>query len=293
VDAASGEIRRAKDRAQAVNGTGYVFDPDPITTSGLAYGSPGLTDNNDANSPQLTAQRFSRTLLDISSFNIFGTNYYYLTGPYCDIEDLQAPSISPVFQANSSVFDYTRDADEFEDVVCYYHIDKSQRWIQSLGFFGIQNGSLQCDPHAENFSCNAHYHPSGNYLTFGQGPGAGDADASEDGEVMLHEYGHAINNAITPGWDGGDEPAMGEGWGDYWAASYGRAVNSSWQATWIGSWALQACFGGRSMQVGLHYPENAGQEVHYSGQIWSQALYDAEVNIGSRTIMNKVSLKSY
>ncbi len=291
IDANSGAIRRAKNIAMAVNGTGYVFDPNPICSSGMPYGSPGLTDNNDANSPQLSAERFNRTLLDISSFPLFGNTYYYLTGPYCDIDDIEVPNISPVLQINSSAFNYTRDADQFEDVVVYYHIDKSQRWMQSLGFNAIQNGSLPCDPHAENFDCNAHYHPSGNYLTFGQGPGSGDADAAEDADVVLHEYGHAINNSITPGWGGGDEGRLGEGWGDYWAKSYSRS-QFSYGATWLGNWALQACFGGRSMQAGLHYPEdNTG--VHYGGQIWSQALYDAEVNAGSRTVMNKNALQSY
>ena len=215
------------------------------------------------------------------------------------IDDIQQPNIAPVIQAGSSAFEYTRDADEFEDVCTYYHIDQSQRWMQTLGFNNIQNAPLPCDPHAENFSCNAHYHPSGNYLTFGQGsiynPDGDDfpdVDAAEDAEVVLHEYGHAINNSITPGWGGGDEGAMGEGWGDYWASSYSRSV-SAYEAAWIGDWGLRECFGGRSMQAGLHYPEDAGQEVHYSGEIWSQALYDAEVNINNRTVMNRVSLQSY
>ena len=75
---------------------------------------------------------------------------------------------------------------------------------------------------------------------------------------------------------------MGEGWGDYWAASYGRSINSSWQATWMADWGLRNCFGGRSMQSGLHYPgERQAGEVHYSGQLWGQALYDAEVGMAT------------
>jgi Zn-dependent metalloprotease len=292
VDAGSGAIVRAKDIAAAVNGTGYVFDPNPIVTSGMPYGSPGLTDNSDADSPQLTSQRVNRTLLDISSFPLFGNTYYYLTGPYCDIDDIEAPTIAPILQLNSSAFNYTRAADAFEDVVTYYHIDQSQRWMRSLGFLSIQNAPLPCDPHAENFSCNAHYHPSGNYLTFGQGSGAGDADAAEDADVVLHEYGHAINNSITPGWGGGDEGALGEGWGDYWANSYSRSV-STYGGNWVVNWALHSCFGGRSMQANKHYPEDNVGGVHSAGQIWSQALHDAEINIGNRTVMNKVALQSY
>src|SRR5690606_9222961 len=77
VDAADGTFLRVADRAinergedppaipavaalaypRAVNGTGYVFYPDPLTRAGVPYGTPGYTDNGDADSPELTAAR--------------------------------------------------------------------------------------------------------------------------------------------------------------------------------------------------------------------------------------------
>src|SRR5262249_22653888 len=48
----------------------------------------------------------------------------------------------------------------------------------------------------------------------------GGVDDAEDGEVILHEFGHAIQDAICP--DFGQSPeaaAMGEGFGDYFAGS--------------------------------------------------------------------------
>ena len=49
----------------------------------------------------------------------------------------------------------------------------------------------------------------------------GDVDDAEDGETILHEFGHAIQDAICP--DFGQSPeaaAMGEGFGDYFAGSF-------------------------------------------------------------------------
>lgn len=61
----------------------------------------------------------------------------------------------------------------------YYHIDNSQRYMQSLGFNNIQNNSIIADPHGCQ-NCpggddNSAYFPSTNRLTFGQG-GVDDAE---------------------------------------------------------------------------------------------------------------------
>ena len=73
------------------------------------------------------------------------------------------PTVAPVSQINNTVFNYTRNQTAFEDCIVYYHVDQSQRWMRSLGFTSIQNSPLEADPHAENYDCNAHYHPSGNW----------------------------------------------------------------------------------------------------------------------------------
>ncbi len=97
VDAQTGEIFRVANKAcnlkegnkdpQLVNGTGYVFDPDPITHARTTYGSTGFVDNNDADSDSLTAHREFRTLNDIT----FNGSVYSLVGPYAEIRDFEAP----------------------------------------------------------------------------------------------------------------------------------------------------------------------------------------------------------
>ena len=47
-----------------VDGTGMVFDPDPLSVSGQTYGG-NFSDNNDATNAELDAARSSVVLRDI------------------------------------------------------------------------------------------------------------------------------------------------------------------------------------------------------------------------------------
>ena len=66
VNATTGEILRIRDQALTVDGTGKAFDPDPLTTAGVAYGTAGYVDGADANTPELAAQTFQRPLRDLT-----------------------------------------------------------------------------------------------------------------------------------------------------------------------------------------------------------------------------------
>ena len=119
-----------------------------------------------------------------------------LTGPFCNIQDFESPAGLPVAAANPDDFQFTRDQQGFEDALVYWGIDTSQRYIQSLGFLNIQNNSIWCDPHGFNGADNSHYIPSTNRLAWGEGG----VDDAEDLDVVLHEYGHAIQHSSVPGW---------------------------------------------------------------------------------------------
>ncbi len=288
VDARDGQIRRAKDVAAYDNGTGHRYiGPDPLTNVGATYGDPGYTDGGDANTAQLQAQRVSQSLLDItnSGFPLF---QYSLTGPWVHLQDIEAPAGAPVTQILNSDFSYTRDAQAFEDVNCYYHIDAAQRWMQSLGFNTIQHASIAVDPHGFNGADNSHYVGGGNYIAFGEGG----VDDAEDADVIWHEYGHAIQHSQVAGWGGGEEGAMGEGFGDYFAASYSRTLNA-FRNNWVFNWdGHNAFWGGRTLDQNKHYPESWVNEVHADGEIWSQGCYDAETQLG-RSVMDYLVLQHH
>ena len=283
VDATNGRIRRVADRLCYVYGTGLVFRPDPLTTAQATYGTTGYTDNDDASSPQLLAQEVVDTLRDIT----LSGGVYYLQGPYCYDDDWDPPT-SPINTAtNPDSFRFNRQAQGFEDVNVYYNIDKSQRWITSLGFTNIQHAPLHVDPHGVNGDDNSYYVPSSNRIAYGEGG----VDDAEDADVIWHEYGHSIQNASVPGWGNGDEGGMGEGFGDYWAGSYSHSI-STFHDTWVFNWdGHNEFWDGRVLNANYHYPENNG-EVHDAGMIWSQPCFESMLDVG-RDVMDKLMLQHH
>jgi hypothetical protein len=276
--------------ARITSGSGYVFDPDPLSTAHATYGDPGFTDNNDADSPQLNAQRQLRILNDLT----FTGGLYRLQGPYAYIEDWDLPTMPPVTAANPDSFRFRRSQSGFEDVMVYYHIDKTQRWIQSLGFNNIQNMPFHADPHGENGQDNSAYYPSANKISYGDGG----VDDAEDADVILHEYGHAIQNATVPGWSGsGEQGSLGEGFGDYWAESYGRRLHL-WQSTdpafyWVFHWDGHNTFWpGRILNDTRHYPEGLTGAIHDDGQMWSSTLMNIWNDIGYE-VLDRLVLQSH
>ncbi len=296
VDARDGRIRRCLNRMQTVNGSGLVFRPDPCSSSGNAYGTAGYVDNNDVETPQVTAQKVSVTLLDISVSG--APAVYFLAGPWCTIANMEAPNGTPV-TSPTPTFNFTRTDQGFEDVMCYYYIDAAQRYLQSLGFNNIQHQSFPVDPHGVSGQQYAYYNSNGNYIACGEGYVDGNnnptacVDIAEDGELLWHEYGHAIHADQIPGWGGaGDEDAIGEGFSDYWGASYGRSLTPFFN-TEILNWGAHACVGTAGILPNFHYPEDAGHpDPHVSGRIWTQALYESEV-ASNRTAINRSVIQSH
>src|SRR5207249_512839 len=115
-----GEVFRVVDRSLQVDGTGYVFDPDPLSVAHATYGAAGYTDAADVTSAQLDAARASRTLPSITDL---GGGTFKLQGPYAEVVDSELPSKGLFTQAGST-FNFDRAADAFEAVNAYYHIDK-------------------------------------------------------------------------------------------------------------------------------------------------------------------------
>ena len=187
VDAFSGKVLRRQSLIRRDQGLGMVYDPNPIVT----LGDPTLEDQDNANSTVLEGAREQRTLEGLD-----GTGY--LSG---DFVDLTAPGIPGAyksaglaFEPGTLVFDYVRSDDRFEEVMVYYHLDTSQRYIQSLGFPNLVNRSIPA--HAHYFADDsAFYSTITQSLQFGDGG----VDDAEDADVILHEYGHAIQDDQVPG----------------------------------------------------------------------------------------------
>src|SRR5204863_6022105 len=109
--------------------------------------------------------------------------------------------------------------DHFEEVMAYYHLDRAQERIQALGFTNVNN-RVQIAAVNDGNQDNSFYNDQNQQLSFG----AGGVDDAEDGEVILHEYGHSCQDNQVPGYGNGDEGAMGEGFGDYLAGSFSQVL---------------------------------------------------------------------
>ena len=280
VDAQTGEIFRVEDKAcyfkpgtnlLLIDGSGYVFDPDPITHARTTYGSPGFLDNNDADSDSLTAHREIRTLKEIT----FDGSAYTLKGPWAEIRDFESPYTGLHTNTTSNFF-FTRSDDNFEAVNTYFHIDNSMRWVNnSLGFTVVPYqyvGGVRFDPHGLSGSDNSHYIPSTGSIAYGDGG----VDDAEDLGVVLHELCHGIHDWIT---DGGLSQVEGlsEGSCDYWATSYIRSTGFWTPAypayNWVFIWDGHNPFwAGRITNYTAHYPEGLTGTIHTDGQMWSSSL---------------------
>jgi zinc metalloprotease ZmpB len=280
VDAASGVAFGAEDRMVYAEGTGRVFDPDPMSK----MGDSSYVDNSDADSAvPFPAAYDLRPLHDIT----LSAGVYSLSGPYVQLIDDESPTFAPVTAAHPDSFRFQRNAQGFEDVMCYYQLDASQRYIQSLGFTNINNRVQPVDSHGLSGADNSHYVPSTGHLAFGEGG----VDDDEDADVIWHEYGHSIQDNIVSGWGGGQEGQMGEGWGDYWAASYSRSLYPSFQPNRVFTWDGNGdTWTGRVLiDTALHYPADCCGEVHDSGTLWCSALTDCWNHLG-REVTDRIVL---
>jgi hypothetical protein len=235
--------------------------------------------------------------------------------------DMTAPGIAGGYksagQASSASHDYIYPCndDRFEEVNTYYHLDRTQRAIQALGFSagsGILNRPLSA--HAHYFSgCNAFFDPINGGVHFGDfdgppescfgpspAPGPPLYDSGEDADVVIHEYGHAIHDNQVPGWSFGPYPAaeqagsMGEGFGDFLA---GVMNNDPCIGEYI-TFNELSCGGSpglRSLEIAGTYPgmfescpdvDYNGdtvpetEEPHCGGLVWGAALWDLVQAIG-------------
>jgi hypothetical protein len=257
-----------RDRYQFVDGTGLVYDPNPL----MQTGDLTLVDGNDAATAALDAARLAVTLPRLDGTGV-------LRGTWADVRRPNQRAMEPTL-----AFAYTRADDRFEEVNTYFHLDGAQARLQALGFTQV-NAQAQVAIANAIPQDNSFYNPGSDTIELG----TGGVDDAEDGDIVVHEYGHAVLDDVIPGYgDSHEASAMGEGFGDLLAASVepidpthtamiARACVGAWDATSYDT-AMPPCL--RRIDGTKHHPEHGVGQVHADGEIWSGAVWALSTALG-------------
>jgi hypothetical protein len=262
----------AKPPSNSSTGTGRVFFPNPVAQ----LQDQTLTDQKDADYAALQPAYKTVTLT-----NLDGSGF--LRGDWANV---LSETGDPAYSATNT-FSYGRSDDRFEQVMAYYWITEAQKYIQSLGFGSslrpvnkesqdIRINQLGVD---NSFSWDKK-----DYVRFGKGG----VDDAEDAEVILHEYGHAVQDSQQTPFGFGfstEAGSIGEGFADYLAVTVSNVVAPTPDAPCVADWdsvsyttKVPHCL--RRVDTNLEYPTDLNGEVHHDGQIWSRALWDIRGALG-------------
>lgn len=262
--------------AASSTATARVFSINPVQSSG----DQALRDEKDS-ATAVPASEYKTVTLT----NLDGSGY--LRGDWANVlSETGDPA-----QADGGTFQYDRADDRFEQVMAYHWVTQTQLYLQSLGFgselppVNMESQDVRINQWGQDNSYSWDKH---DVIRLGKGG----VDDAEDGEVIVHEYGHAVHDAQVPGYGSSlDAGAIGEAFGDYLAVTVGLVVAGppaagapaacvmDWDATSYTS-AAPHCL--RRIDRNLTVADRRNQ-VHYDGQIWSRALWDIRNALGART----------
>ena len=264
IDAETGEIIEKQNLLRFINGKGRVFDPNPVVT---------LNDTSLSDKSTIPDKAYAEVVLrDLKKSG-------FIEGPFV------TTSTTPKrVRRKNFDFRFKRSDRAFKEVMVYFHIDRTQRHLQELGFKNVVNHPIPVNIDGQTDD-NSHYSPTEKDLTFG----TGGVDDAEDAEIILHEYGHAIQDDQVPGFGAKEEGgAMGEGFGDFLAASFFADVKPKEMKLTLGNWDASAYSGAeppclRRLDSNKKYPKDLDGEVHDDGEIWSACLWELRGLLGRQT----------
>lgn len=188
----------------------------------------------------------------------------------------------------------------FLETMAYFHIDRAIRYLESLGYRGrraIFSTPMPVDANGTRQD-NSWYSAGLRLLTFG----TGGVDDAEDAEIVLHELGHAIQDAICPNFGQSQQAAaMGEGFGDYFAASFFAERKPAALRPLLMSWdSIADAVGDQPPYLRRvdepvtfeSFDSKPDADEHENGKIWSATLWDIRRALG-RDVADRVVIESH
>ena len=270
----AGAVSAEKPGPATGTGTGRVFLPNPVAD----LQDQSLTDQKDADYAALQPAYHVVTLT-----NLDGSGY--LRGDWANVTS----STGPAAYSADNTFLYGRNDDRFEQVMAYYWVTEAQKYIQSLGFgddldpINMESQDIRINQWGLD---NSYSWDKKDICRFGKGG----VDDAEDAEVILHEYGHAIQDAqADPFGSFGaslEARSIGEGFSDYWAVTVSNAIAPTPDPACVADWDSVSYTSGpvhclRRVDLNYHYPEDLTGSIYHNGAIWSRALWDIRLELGN------------
>jgi Zn-dependent metalloprotease len=167
-------------------------------------------------------------------------------------------------------------------------VTTAQRYLQHLGFgSGLRPvNQRQIELRINQYGGdNSFFRGDKANITLGKGG----VDDAEDAEVIVHEYGHSVQDGQVAGFGTNLESgAIGEAFGDYLAVAvtgWATGTPSRTPEPCVADWDSVSYTSGpthclRRLDGTKHYPEDMAGEVHADGEIWSRALWDIRQALG-------------
>jgi hypothetical protein len=283
VDARSGAIRPLFDRVRAAQVRAFSANPVATPSSGI----------------------YDLVNIDDGAINLHGPYWQARNciaadpGAMCAPQALATADMAGDFLGPTPDVDdplaHDQLEDEYAEVSVYYHADKFDAWLESLGFAGIP-----CRMQGEVATIIANYRGPGDAagtpgwfpnafytgdcgftIALGQGQGV---DFGWDGDVIYHEIGHGVVDTQMGDDHLGapyrrsegvvnDAGALNEGTADFLSSSFtGDPMMGDYVETYGGS--------GRNNANDFLCPGDLVGEIHYDGEPWTAALYEAYAELG-------------
>lgn len=253
-----------------------VFWPNPVQSTG----NQSLSDRKDADYPALAAAYRQVTLTDLDGS---GT----LRGTYVRVKSTTGKAAQAV---GGNFPPLHRDSDQFEQVMGYYWVTQAQRYLQGIGFGpelrAVNQRQIELRINQVGVD-NSYFRDNKANVTLGKGG----VDDGEDAEVIVHEYGHSVQDGQVAGFGTSEQAgSIGEGFSDYLAVVVSSATAgvpkltdeacvADWDATSYTA-TVPHCL--RRLDGTKHFPADAVGEVHADGEIWSSALFAIRAALGDR-----------
>ncbi len=274
IDATTGRLIEVRDLVAYARGKGSVFDPNPIVSSG------DLTLSSTAPAAALNAHRVRVELERLDPAPADGR--LRLDGAWVHMEDFVKPKlVEPTSPTGHFVF--SAKSRSFLDVMAYFHIDRFQQYVQTeLGLPDMGSSSVRADPQGENGADGSTGGANG--LSFGEGG----VDDASDAMIVLHEYGHFLQDAAKSGSANGNfSSGVSEGFCDFLAAVYYDDKHANPAATrghmfsWDGN-ANDAFWAGRRYDSPLALSGPAFELLggYQKGEVWCSTMFELYRKLG-------------